>query len=91
LSFTGIDNRTNIREQFSTPIRPEAVGDLDPNIPQWYYNRGNARASLRDFQGAIPDFQKAAQLARAQGDQQMYQKTMEKIQLVQQYLNGKMR
>lgn len=40
---------------------------LDPQLPASYTFRGNAKGALKDYEGAIADFQKAETLFRAQG------------------------
>jgi tetratricopeptide (TPR) repeat protein len=52
---------------------PEAIADLDqaiklsPENADAYYNRGLAKQNTGDKTGAIPDFQKAAELYKQQG------------------------
>ncbi len=40
---------------------------LDPQLADSYTFRGNAKGALKDYKGAIADFQKAETLFRAQG------------------------
>ncbi|MGB3757800.1 MAG: tetratricopeptide repeat protein [Rivularia sp. (in: cyanobacteria)] len=49
---------------------------INPNYANAYNNRGVARASLKDKQGVIADFQKAAQLYQQQGRRAEAQKLL---------------
>ena len=52
---------------------------IDPNYVNAYNNRGLARDDLGDKQGAIKDFQTAANIYKKEGKETDYQKAMEKI------------
>ena len=52
---------------------------INPNDAITYNNRGVARRSLGYRQGAIADFQKAANLFQQQGNKNAYQHTLNKI------------
>jgi tetratricopeptide (TPR) repeat protein len=49
---------------------------LNPNDAAAYLGRGGTRYLLGDKQGAIADFQKAADLFKAQGNQAGYQQAV---------------
>jgi tetratricopeptide (TPR) repeat protein len=69
---------------------PKAIADygqairIDPNYAKAYYNRGILRAISGDRQGAISDLQKAAELARAQGNTQVYEQAITNLRKLQQ-------
>jgi len=56
---------------------------LNPNYADAYYGRGNTRSQLDNKEGAIQDFQKAAELYKQQGNQEWYQKSLNKIKELQ--------
>jgi len=56
---------------------------INPNYAKAYNVRGNARAELGDKQGAIQDFQKAADLFQKQGDRDSYQKVLDNLRRLQ--------
>jgi tetratricopeptide (TPR) repeat protein len=56
---------------------------LNPKYAAAYNNRGNAYSNLGDKQKAIADFQKAAELFKQQGNQELYQKSLNIIQKLQ--------
>ena len=49
-----------------------------------YVGRGNARSAQGDNEGAIADFQQAAELYQQQGQTQKYQDTLDRIQQLRQ-------
>ncbi|WP_051469936.1 caspase, EACC1-associated type [Fischerella sp. PCC 9605] len=57
---------------------------IDASDADAYYNRGNNRSKLKDKQGAIADYQKAAELYQKQGKTKDYQETLDKIKELQQ-------
>jgi tetratricopeptide (TPR) repeat protein len=57
---------------------------LNPKYAMAYNNRGGTRAESGDRQGAILDFQKAVDLARAQGNQQVYDIATQNLRRLQQ-------
>ena len=52
---------------------------INPNYAEAYNSRGNARSELGDKQGAIQDFQKAADLFQKQGDTNSYNKAINNL------------
>jgi tetratricopeptide (TPR) repeat protein len=60
------------------------VIELNPNLALAYYNRGLVRTKLSDRQGAIADFQRAADLYQQQGQTQQHQDAIDHIQQLQQ-------
>jgi tetratricopeptide (TPR) repeat protein len=56
---------------------------LDPQFAQAFVARGLARADLGDKQGAILDLQRGAELARAQGNQQVYELATQNLRRLQ--------
>ncbi|GAX42639.1 tetratricopeptide TPR_2 repeat protein [Tolypothrix sp. NIES-4075] len=62
---------------------------LDPKFASAYDKRGIARALLGDKQGALRDLQQAANLFYQQGNREFYQRTLEKIRLIERYSIGK--
>jgi tetratricopeptide (TPR) repeat protein len=57
---------------------------LNQNDAEAYYNRGAVRSELGDKQGAITDLQKAAELYKQQGNDELYQTTLDLIKEIQQ-------
>jgi len=57
---------------------------INPNYANVYYGRGLASYKSGDKQGAIADFQKAASLYQQQGNQDYYQRSLERIRTIQQ-------
>ncbi|MFP4102422.1 MAG: tetratricopeptide repeat protein [Coleofasciculus sp.] len=57
---------------------------INPNYAKAYGNRGLLLAQLGNVQGAIADLQQAAQLFRAQGKMEDYQKALDRIRQIQQ-------
>lgn len=53
--------------------------DINPNYAKAYYDRAVVRSGIRDKLGEINDFEKAADLFQQQGDQENYQKALDKI------------
>jgi len=56
---------------------------LNPNLAEPYFGRGVAYSDLGEKQKAIQDFQKAAELYKQQGNQEWYQKSLNKIKELQ--------
>jgi tetratricopeptide (TPR) repeat protein len=54
-----------------------------PDLAGAYANRGKVRATLKDNQGAIKDFQIAAKLFLKEGSQESYQAVMKDLQKLQ--------
>jgi tetratricopeptide (TPR) repeat protein/S1-C subfamily serine protease len=61
----------------------DQVLQLDPKDASAYHNRGLTRVRLGDLKGAIADLQKAADLARAQGDNRLYELAMANLKRIQ--------
>jgi hypothetical protein len=53
-------------------------------VPSAFAGRAFARDKSGDRQGAIADFQKAAELARAQGNQRLYEIATQNLRRLQQ-------
>lgn len=70
-------DREGAIEDFSEILR------LDPRDGIAYFNRGLVRRDLGDREGAIEDLQSAADLFQQQGDNNNYQKALEKIQSIE--------
>jgi tetratricopeptide (TPR) repeat protein len=62
------------RADFTEAIR------LNPDNAYAYFNRGKSRSELRDKQGAIADFQKAANIFQQQGKMRDYKNAVDTIQ-----------
>jgi tetratricopeptide (TPR) repeat protein len=56
---------------------------INPNLADAYYNRGEARSKLGNKQGAIQDFQKAADLFQKQGKKNNYEKAINILRRLQ--------
>jgi tetratricopeptide (TPR) repeat protein len=56
---------------------------LNPSYASAYNNRGTARANLGDQQGAIADMQRTAELAQAQGDNELYETAIDNLRILQ--------
>jgi tetratricopeptide (TPR) repeat protein len=56
---------------------------LNPQHANAYLSRGTTRAQSGDRQGAIADYRKAIDLARAQGNQQVYEKATQGLRRLQ--------
>lgn len=52
---------------------------LNPDYAIAYYNRGLAKSGLGDKQGALSDFQDAAELYAQQGNTEMHSKALNQI------------
>ncbi|OKH52592.1 hypothetical protein NIES2101_14280 [Calothrix sp. HK-06] len=82
-------NRGNVRNDLGD--RQGAIEDytqginLDPKFASAYEKRGTARALLGDRKGALSDLQQAADLFNQQGNREFYQRTLEKIRLIERY------
>ncbi|NEP44090.1 MAG: tetratricopeptide repeat protein, partial [Okeania sp. SIO2H7] len=57
-----------------------AVLDIDPNLAQAYYVRGEAERELGKYSEAIADFEKAATLCEKQGKLELAEKAKEAIE-----------
>jgi tetratricopeptide (TPR) repeat protein len=57
---------------------------LKPDYAEAYNNRGNDRSNPEDYQEAIADYQKAAELYQEQGNTEWYQKAINKINELEQ-------
>lgn len=75
--FQKQNNQTGIVEALSGLIR------IYPNIPPYYFLRGDAHVALKNKPSAIADYQKAAQLYRQSNDQSGHERMMEKIKKLQ--------
>ncbi|TRU19375.1 MAG: tetratricopeptide repeat protein [Microcystis aeruginosa Ma_MB_S_20031200_S102] len=53
--------------------------NIKPDYALAYYNRGNAKYDLGDKQGAIADYNQAAQLYSQQDNMEMYLKALDNI------------
>lgn len=53
--------------------------DINPSYAQAYYKRGDVYTKLKDKRAALKDIQKAAELFQQQGDQENYQKVLDRI------------
>ncbi|HAJ59184.1 MAG TPA: hypothetical protein DCP31_07920, partial [Cyanobacteria bacterium UBA8543] len=54
-----------------------------PDFAGAYGNRGRARAALKDYQGAVKDYQLAAKLFLKQGNQEGYQDILKDLKQLQ--------
>ncbi|MHC5825390.1 MAG: tetratricopeptide repeat protein, partial [Nostoc sp.] len=52
---------------------------LNPSFAPAYNNRGNARVTNGDKQGALKDLQQAASIFQSQGNNDLYQQVMNNI------------
>jgi tetratricopeptide (TPR) repeat protein len=59
--------------------------NLDTKFASAYEKRGTVRALAGDKQGALADLQQAADLFNQQGNREFYQRTLEKIRLIERY------
>jgi serine protease Do len=73
---------------------PKAIADytqaieIDPNFASAYNKRGFAYLNLKEYQKAIADYEKAAQLYKQEGDTVWYQKARDTINELQQKINN---
>jgi tetratricopeptide (TPR) repeat protein len=58
---------------------------LEPKLASAYDRRGMARALTGDRQGGLADLQQAVDLFYQQGNRELYQRTLEKIRLIERY------
>jgi tetratricopeptide (TPR) repeat protein/S1-C subfamily serine protease len=78
-------DRGTIKFKFALGNNQEAIGDYDralainPQLAEAYNNRGIVKSYLGNYQGAIGDASKAAELFRQQGRMDSYQRAMELI------------
>lgn len=56
---------------------------LQPDLALAYYHRGLARAQAEERRAALPDYQRAAELAQAQGNDQVYQLAIMQLREIQ--------
>lgn len=80
----GIIRARNLRDYPAARTDFDRAIEIDPNYADAYYNRARTRNFLGDKDGAIGDFQKAADLYQKEGKTQDYQDAINHIKTLQQ-------
>jgi tetratricopeptide (TPR) repeat protein len=79
----GIIRARNLKDYPAAKTDFDRAIEIDPNYADAYYNRARTRNLLGDKEGAIGDFQKAADLYQKEGKTQDYQDAMNHIKTLQ--------
>ena len=79
----GIIHGRNLRDYPAAKADFDRAIEINPNYGDAYYNRARVREFLEDKDGAIADYQKAAELYQKDGNTNDYQDAIQHLQILQ--------
>jgi len=80
----GIIRARNLKNYPAAKADFDRAIEINPNYGDAYYNRARVREFLEDEDGAIADYQKAAELYKKDGNTNDYQDAIKHIQMLQE-------
>lgn len=79
----GIIRGRNLKDYPAAKADFDRAIEINPNYGDAYYNRARVREFLEDKDGAIADYQKAAELYQKDGNTNDYQDAIKHLQILQ--------
>jgi tetratricopeptide (TPR) repeat protein len=80
----GIIRARNLKDYPAAKADFDRAIEINPNYGDAYYNRARVREFLEDEDGAIADYQKAAELYEKDGNTNDYQDAIKHLQMLQE-------
>ncbi|MGB3262319.1 MAG: tetratricopeptide repeat protein [Microcoleus sp.] len=79
----GIIHGRNLKDYPAAKADFDRAIEIDPNYGDAYYNRARVREFLKDKEGAIGDYQKAADIYQKSGNTNDYQDAIKHLKILQ--------